>query len=434
VATTVAVALMFTAGCAGAPASGPSTPAVGQATVKWASALGVGCAQFNSVTADPTTGNVIAVGSAQALGGGDATTGCQGDNEAFAAMFAPDGTKLWEKTYGASGVTVFGSVAPGSDGGFVVFGLLGLADGYVLPDGGGIVNRQVVAHLDQSGNLAQTALLDPTKPISISPAVVTEQGIFAVGHPYRVKGSDKMTSAVARLTTTGDIDWYSVYDEHVLNSLVGLAADASGDVFAVGVSADDLTSQSHSGLVVKYDSTGALVWSKTWWENPTDEFALCTLTGVAALGGGRIAVSGIGCVQPEGSTPAASGNAVLAVFSEDGAPVWDNWYGGSGGGFDAVTVAADGNIVAVGAASPTTGQTPSADQPQPAAGMVSVVTPEGTLVSQGVVGGDGRTEFMSAVPLPDGSIVAAGNTTARTGDVATPSEALRAAVIVCFEP
>jgi len=122
---------------------------------------------------------------------------------------------------------------------------------------------------------------------------------------------------------------------------------------------------------------------------------------------GSIIAAGVTFRNPEGASQSID-DATVAKVRPDGTVIWTKTYPGGGGDmFQAVTVAPDGSIIAVGY---TTG---GGDFPATKGGqdaVIAKISPDGSLVWAKTYGGSDMDWFTSVAIDPDGSILAAGFT------------------------
>jgi hypothetical protein len=140
---------------------------------------------------------------------------------------------------------------------------------------------------------------------------------------------------VLKLTPDGDTIWTRVYDRAANDAPCGLAIDPSGSIVVAGATSKDTTAG--DALVLKYDSSGVLVWDEVFDYDVDDGLA-----GAACDSAGDIYVTGY--------TGADNVYDCLTMkLDSAGNVLWTATYGGSGA--DAASDVAcdnDGNPIITG--------------------------------------------------------------------------------------
>jgi len=224
---------------------------------------------------------------------------------------------------------------------------------------------------------------------------------------------------------------YGGNDFDIFSSVV-VAPD--GDIIAVGVtsSLDGDFPVSHGksdAVVARFTPAGVLAWSHTYGGSDDDSFISVAVTDDGSI----IAVGDTWSL--DGDFPIDTGDyydAVVVRLTPDGALQWSHTYGGSGGdSFISVAVETDGSIIAAGLASSKDGDFPI-DQSYPDASSGTVIVrmaPDGGLQWAHTLSGNAETFLNSVAVAPDGSIIAAGFTTASEGDIPVRQGGLDAVVV-----
>src|ERR1051325_9910210 len=141
----------------------------------------------------------------------------------------------------------------------------------------------------------------------------------------------------------GEPLWTNRYDGGFYNFYdyaTAVAVDSSGNVFVTGYSVG--STGNHDYVTIKYSGTGALKWTNVY-NGP----------GNGADHANALAVDGSGNVFVTGdSFNGTNTDFATVAYSNDGTPLWTNFYNGPGNGGDvAVSVAVDtnGNVFVAGA-------------------------------------------------------------------------------------
>jgi hypothetical protein len=144
-------------------------------------------------------------------------------------------------------------------------------------------------------------------------------GTYAVSLSVTDNRGAKSVAASGTIDVTALVlGWAHTWGGSANDSLVSVAADANGNVYAAGT-----TSSFGAGgqdiLLLKYDGTGNLVWSRTWGGSAND-YAV----GVAVDASGNVYVAG-------GTASFGAGwyDAVILKFDAAGDLLWNKTWGGS---------------------------------------------------------------------------------------------------------
>jgi uncharacterized delta-60 repeat protein len=252
-----------------------------------------------------------------------------GDSDVFLLKYAPNGTLLLQQTYGTAG-------------GF--------------EDGNGV-------------------------------AVAGDGSIYVAG------SSDNSKALLVKFAPNGALLWQRTWGGTQGEIAFGVAV--SGDGASVYITGQTLSFGAGflDAFLVKFDSSGNLVWQRTWG-GPINE------TGQA------VAVAGDGSVYVAGDGNSFFGNdAILLKFAADGTLIWQrDWRGGASLSDDSaalgVATAPDGSVYMTGRSFITgRGQR----------GALVKFTPDGNVVWERTWG-SGTDAALGVAVAPDGTIFMTGNT------------------------
>ena len=291
-----------------------TNPSTAAGSYRWATRFGgAGSTAASYSTAVDGSGNVIVAGAFWGtvdFGGGPLTS--SGSSDIFVAKYSPAGAHIWSKKFGDS-----------------------------LDD---------VAHavtVDVSGNVIVVGSFKGTINFGGGPLTAYYSGF----------GAKTRDLFVAKYSPTGAHLWSKSAGSFGDDIAYGAAVDAGGNVLVVGsfvgmvdFGGTTLASAADSAdiFLVKYSSTGQLVWAKGFGGDGIDTgygvavdaggniFLTGTFTGPADFGGGPLAGAG-------------SGDIVLAKYSPTGQHLWSKQFGNVGADVG-YAVAADsaGNVVLTG--------------------------------------------------------------------------------------
>ena len=167
-------------------------------------------------------------------------------------------------------------------------------------------------------------------------AVNSSGDVYIAGYTVNLSGGPENV-LLLKFNSTGSIVWQKAWGGSVVNQAFGVALDSNGHIYVTGA-----TSYGAGNLDVflsKFDSAGSLLWQKTWGGSGQDRGL-----GVAVDASGNIYVTG-----ETASFGAGSFDVVLLKFNSAGGLLWQKTWGGSSDDFgSAVVVDASGNLYITG--------------------------------------------------------------------------------------
>ena len=305
---------------------------------------GSGVDEFSAVTA--VSDGLVAVGHSYAFGNGD-WTGVTGKGmwDAIIVKYDHEGNVIWKKSFGGNGRDEYYAVTAVTDG-IIAVGYSDLTsfgngdwEDVVLDKG---FEKAIIVKYDNAGNIVWKKYFDEGQS--------SFQSIVAVPDGFVAAGGGGMGGAaiIFKCDNEGNVLWNNDYrhgsEDHAFLSV----AAASDDIIAVGCTYNDVNFGRFDAVIVKYDSTGNVIWDQYFGGNGTDRYESVTLVsdGIIAVGQSRNDSFGNGDwvnVTGKGST-----DAIIVKYDTAGNVVWKKNFGGSGNDtYHAVTVVSD-NIIAVG--------------------------------------------------------------------------------------
>lgn len=154
-----------------------------------------------------------------------------------------------------------------------------------------------------------------------------------------------------KFNKNGKLQWQKALSGNGSLSLNSLAVDKSGNIYAAGyTNAKNLGFNlygDYDAVIYKFSSTGDTNWVKNFGGSMTDSFSgisICPDGGVAAVGLSASSDGNASVLKLKKGTSAA----VLVKFKQNGEVAFANTTGATGDSFNAVDVAPDGTIYAVG--------------------------------------------------------------------------------------
>lgn len=231
-------------------------------------------------------------------------------SDMYLAKYDKGGTLSWSKHWGGSGLDVGNVVAQTSDGGYIVTGL--------TASYGAGANDVLLAKYDSSGNLSWNTTWG-TSANDVGRAVVqTSDGGYAVTGFTTVNGADLL---LLKYDSTGTLTWSTMWGAgsgsladrgHSLKQTSDGGYIVSGETASFGAGGLDVA-------LLKFDSTGTLQWNRTWGGTGTDSGrrVITTSDGGYAVGGYTTSFGG------------GLNDLFLAKFDSTGALAWSKTWGGA---------------------------------------------------------------------------------------------------------
>ena len=150
------------------------------------------------------------------------------------------------------------------------------------------------------------------------------------------------TTLIAKYDTNGDMKWNKKWSNYTYSGLFGMTNDSNKNFYLVGDATNNITSP-EKPILLKYNSTGNLIFNSTW-NNPKDNIFL----GVALWNNTNIYAVGE-------YDQSSHSDALLVKYDINGNEIWNRtWDAGHSERFSDVAVDSSGNIYCVGARNKTT--------------------------------------------------------------------------------
>lgn len=118
---------------------------------------------------------------------------------------------------------------------------------------------------------------------------------------------------------TGDLIWSRTFGENSTDQVFDMTLDSSGNIYVSGLTLSP-GSTGYDALLLKLNSTGYLLWQRTWGGNYTDV-------------GRGIATDSYGDIYQTGQTKSSNsdpGHVFLLKWNSTGSLLWEKVWGGSG--------------------------------------------------------------------------------------------------------
>lgn len=260
------------------------------------------------------SGNVIVTG--RSLGQGTFL-------DMITIKYSPDGNEVWSDRYNGEGNDVDGATAVVVD-----------ASGNVIVTGysvGEISSEDFTTIKYTNGGSRQwiSKYNDPSGfdiDIATSVALDNSGNIYIAGYSNGAGTSEDI--ALVKYSSSGSELWVQRYNGAGNNYDIstGIAIDNNSNVLVSGFTFSSSSQDDY--LLLKYDASGAMLWTRTFNGSGNSYDITC---GLALDQSGNCFVSGY-------SYSSASGEDYLTVkYSSEGTLLWDRSYNGSGNSFDIAT-------------------------------------------------------------------------------------------------
>jgi len=338
---------------------------------------GTGTDEFRACAVD-SNGEIIAVGRTTSDGAGL--------SDCLIAKYDSSGTLLWDRTLGGAGNDdIFHSAAVDSADNII-------AVGQTNSDGAGGLDA-LISKYDSSGTLIWDRTLGGTGgDLFYSAAVDSADNIIAVGYTAS-DGAGNNDCLIAKYDSSGALLWDRTLGGADTDLFFGLSVDSADNIIAVGYTDSD-GAGTIDCLIAKYDSSGTLLWDRTFGGISNDLFfsaAVDSADNIIAVG------------YTASSTTPSGLVAFIAKYASSGTLLWRRHIGSTGSEiFRGAAVDSADNIIAVG-------QTNS----DGAGGLDALIykyDSSGTLLWDRTLGGTGNDVFYCAAVDSADNIIAVGHT------------------------
>ncbi len=353
-------------------------------------------AQFDIHTFQTTFGgpnNDVALSVRQTSDDGYILTGWTnslgaGGYDCYLAKLDPDGMLVWQKTFGGSGDEICHSALETTDGGYIIVG-------YTSSFGAGSDDVYLVK-TDSGGSLLWQKSFGGAGFDGGYAVHQTTDGGYIIAGVSTSFSVDLTDAYLVKTDSTGNLVWQKTFGGPLSDGAyaVSVLQTTGGDYVFSGY-----TGSSSPGIMDAYlvmtDANGNLVWQQTWGAPP----------GAAAY---SVEQTSDGGYIVGGTSGAVSTSPYLAKTDAEGEVVWQKTYGGSGNslGYSAAQTMDGGYILA--------GYTQSGVLPGGAIDLVKTDS-DGNLTWQKTYASTANNyEVYSVRQTFDGGYVLAGNSVSRT--------------------
>lgn len=343
--------------------------------------------------------------------------------------FSSNDTIEWQKTYGGSDDDRGREIIQTQDGGYALIGTSASNDFDVTENNGS--QDFWIVKLDTQGNVIwENSFGFQGDDMGVSVIQTSDFGYLITGvlDVTSSNGQGNTTSRTSsrhaggdywaiKLDTSGNLEWSRYFGGNFTDTAEGTVEMPDGGfIIAGGSDSEDTDITGNKGTydfwVIRINSSGDLVWEKSFGGMETDEARAITQTS-----DGNIVIAG----DTRSNNLDVSGNNGAADFwlikiDTDGNLLWQKTFGGSG--FDVardVSVTQDNGFLITGSSRSTDGDV-SENKGQNDAWALKTDS-NGNIQWETSVGGSNIDFAYSIVELNDQSVIIVGDTTSDDGDI-----------------
>lgn len=388
-------------------------------SIEWQQSIGGTGDDYAYSIQQTTDGGYIVAGYSESNNG--YVTGNNGLDDYWIAKLDEVGNMTWQKTLGGSGIDRAISIQQTMDGGYIVSGKSDSNNGDVTGNHGG--KDYWVVKLDATGNMTwQKSLGGSGDDQSYSLQQTTDGGYIVVGASNSNDGDVTDNNGgkdcwVVKLDTSGNIVWQKSYG----GSLTDLAAAVQqtkdgGYIVAGSTRSDDGDVTDNNGgydfWAIKLDATGNMIWQKSLGGSGTDSSG-----SVQQTSDGGFILTG-NSISNDGDLTGNNGWTDLWVvrLDESGNLIWQKSLGSSGTDIGlSVQQTTDGGYIVGGLSSSNDGDV-IGNNGFDDFWIVKLDT-TGNIIWQKSLGGSDADQVTSIQQTTDGGYIAGGFSSSNDGDV-----------------
>jgi uncharacterized delta-60 repeat protein len=235
----------------------------------WEKTWGGGDEDYAQAISIDSSGNIYLAGVTKSFG--------SGNYDAFLLKYTSNGTLTWKKTWGGEGYDDAGALSTDGNGDIYVGGYTGSfgsnGDAFVVKYS---TDGEVLWQKSWGGEYADAArclLAD------------ANGNVYMVGQGYSATGTD-CDAAIMALTSDGSLSWQRIWYGDGNDEARSVDVDSSGNVYVVGYTSS-VGGASPDVLFLKLSSEGTLIWQQNWGAGNDNGY------GVVLDNGGGIFLAGI---------------------------------------------------------------------------------------------------------------------------------------------
>lgn len=350
--------------------------------------------------------------------------GSSGTQDIWVVKLSPQGTLLWQRTYGGSGgENAIPRIRETPDGGLLLHGLTSSVDGDVTDLNGPGAQDHWIVKLDAAGDIEWNRTLGGSEAEYGIDVIPTTDGGYIVNFAYvrsndgdvvDLNGADDLW--LVKLNATGAIVWSRTIGGSDVESGSDAVLLPNGDIVILGhTRSSDGDIQTNRGnydiLLAKVSSGGTLLWTRTYGGSQQD-------TGsdlVPSADGGFLVMASSASSDGDITTGFGGQDIWVLKVNANGDLLWQRTFGGSGFELGILAEPTDDGYLLCGSTFSSDGNIEGHQGERDL--WLAKINEQGDLAWQRCLGGSGADQARLHAVLEDGSLVAYGYTESNDGDV-----------------
>ncbi len=233
-----------------------------------------------------------------------------GGSDVFLLKYSPSGSLVWQRTWGGNVTDVGRSVAVDASGSIYV-------TGSTFSFAGGLNEDAFLLKFNSTGDLQWEKTWGASKAdFGLSVAVDSTGAAYVTGSTSSF-GAGGEDTFLLKFNSTGDLVWQRTWGGSKVDEAFAVAAYSSSNIYVAGSTAS-FGAGAKDALLLKFDSAGNLLWQRIWGGSAND-----TAHGLALDSSGNVYLTGF-----TNSWGAGSSDVFLLKFDPSGNLVWQKTWGG----------------------------------------------------------------------------------------------------------
>ena len=305
-----------------------------------------------------------------------------GGQDAFLLKYAPDGTLLWQRTYG----TTPSPINSGQESGA---GVAAAPDGSVYVTGQFTGGNIFLLKFDPDGNLTWQRTWGDNGVGPAGVVVASDHSIYVAGVTH-LSGEGQADALLVKFTTDGNVVWARSWGGPFRDAASGVAIGADGAIYIAG---DTNSFSGEDAFLVKFAADGTMLWDRSWRAIAPSGSGFSFAFGTGTSPDGSVYITGLAGGLPRDES------VFLVKFDGSGTLLWETLSGPAFGNGEDVVAASDGHVYVTGAASDSRGSSDA---------FILKFLASGRPREARMWGGAGQESGESITIAPDGSIAVGG--------------------------